>query len=285
MSDPRKGWLAALLTLSPGLGHLYVGRLRATVIVLLSEYAVVIACGWLFFTGMSGVLVAIGAFVLWRIAVAIHAWRAAQHPAQNAWRPSSGRLMVACIGLFIFNVVPGWELATAGLRSFGRTFSQRSTAMEHTLLVGEFVAARPSTPADLVRDELIVYTSAEGFPYAHRVVALGGDRVEMRDGVLLRNGSVVVEPYAWRDSTIAPVAITALSGPEGSAASNTYTWGPVVVPPHHFLVLGDNRGASLDSRFQGFLPESSVTHRPLFVYFSIDETAGIRWSRLGARLD
>ena len=67
-------------------------------------------------------------------------------------------------------------------------------------------------------------------------------------------------------------------------------WGPLLVPPHHFFVLGDNRDNSLDSRYWGFVPDSALRGTPLFVYYSFlpDSASGlawlthIRWARLGA---
>lgn len=67
-------------------------------------------------------------------------------------------------------------------------------------------------------------------------------------------------------------------------------WGPIVVPPKHFFMMGDNRYNSKDSRYWGFVPRENIRGRPMFVYYSYDTDAGlmyfraiteIRWSRLG----
>jgi signal peptidase I len=67
-------------------------------------------------------------------------------------------------------------------------------------------------------------------------------------------------------------------------------WGPIVVPPAHFFVLGDNRDNSLDSRYWGFVPDSLLRGTPWIVYYSFtpDSLARapwltrIRWGRLGS---
>jgi signal peptidase I len=65
------------------------------------------------------------------------------------------------------------------------------------------------------------------------------------------------------------------------------------VPPHQYFVLGDNRDNSLDSRYWGFLPDSMIRGRPLFVYYSyspdsvasLDWLTRIRWERWLKRIE
>jgi signal peptidase I len=53
------------------------------------------------------------------------------------------------------------------------------------------------------------------------------------------------------------------------------------VRENHFFVLGDNRDDSLDSRVWGFVPFDSIVGRAMLVYWSVDESAGMRWTRAG----
>ena len=56
--------------------------------------------------------------------------------------------------------------------------------------------------------------------------------------------------------------------------------GEVTVPTGVFFVLGDNRDASLDSRFFGFVPQANIIGRPWMVYWSYDADASkTRWDR------
>ncbi len=71
-----------------------------------------------------------------------------------------------------------------------------------------------------------------------RVVAQAGDEVEVRDGVLWRNGIKAAIDWA--------------------AEPMDYQLDPITVPPDHLLVLGDNRNASLDSHLWGPLPQRAL---------------------------
>ncbi len=78
--------------------------------------------------------------------------------------------------------------------------------------------------------------------FVKRVLALPGETVEGRLGKVYVNGKVVVEPY------LAPNVTTS-------------DFEPVVVPPGHLWVMGDNRGNSSDSRVFGPIREANVVGR------------------------
>ena len=80
-----------------------------------------------------------------------------------------------------------------------------------------------------------------------RIVAIPGDKVEVKRGKLLINDVEQAEPFTAEDAN--------------------YQFGPVVVPPENVLVLGDNRNQSLDGHIWGFLPQKNVIGRAVFVYW------------------
>lgn len=89
-----------------------------------------------------------------------------------------------------------------------------------------------------------------------RVVARPGDRVEVRDGRLWRNG----EPL----------------DPDWTAEPIDYGLAPYTVPEDHLLVLGDNRNASLDSHVWGPLPRSEVIGTAVWRYWPPQRFGPIR---------
>lgn len=88
------------------------------------------------------------------------------------------------------------------------------------------------------------------------MVGLPGERLEIKDGLVLVNGRPLNEVYP-----------TALPGSDRACASN---YGPEAVPRDSVFVLGDNRCNSEDSRFFGFVPIKNIVGRALAVYWPPD---------------
>jgi signal peptidase I len=212
---------------------------------------------------------------------------------------------------------------------FIEAFKIPTGSMEGTLLVGDFLlvnklvygAELPFTSVKLPalrnpqRGDVIVFAWPRDRTknFVKRIVGVPGDTLEMRHGNLIRNGVYQKEPYVlhtspgmdvsdeefnWqrayllgasaRSSSRSPLSVGTLE------ASTRYhptrnNWGPLVVSPRNYFVLGDNRDNSLDSRYWGLVADSLVRGQPLVVYYSynpdgdvnLDWLTRVRWKRFG----
>ncbi len=216
-----------------------------------------------------------------------------------------------------------------------------SGSMIPTLLVGDWLFVNklvygPHLPftsvtlpgyADPKRGDVVVFESpyqgdeaargADPTPtLVKRLVGLPGDTLSMRDGLLYVDGVAQRQGYATSSNYKGNPDETndlfgwqrqyALTASRFGAAPATPThdnWGPLVIPPRHYMMLGDNRYCSKDSRYWGLVPRPNLRGRPIFVYYSYrpapdDETGtgacdpdrsekalpfitDVRWARIG----
>ena len=194
-----------------------------------------------------------------------------------------------------------------------QAFRIPSPSMENTLMIGDFLfvnkalygaeipLVRKRLPAirEPERSDVIVFESPEtpGMNVVKRVIGMPGDTLMMVENRLYVNGIALDEPYASRtDPTMDPEDPRMRSwqldylvgGGGGTYRPTLKNWGPVVVPPDSFFVMGDNRDNSYDSRYWGFLGRDRIDGKPLFIYYSFDKKGllplpfltAIRWSRI-----
>lgn len=105
--------------------------------------------------------------------------------------------------------------------------------------------------------------------YVKRLVGLPGDRIEIREPALYRNGRPITGSKAFERNARKEGKYP------GYRYAGAFTAGEVVtVPEDGFLALGDNSPDSFDGRSWGFVPERDVIGRPLFIYYPVTRRWG-----------
>ncbi len=189
-------------------------------------------------------------------------------------------------------------------------FSIPSGSMIPTLLVSDYLFvskssygySRYSFPLGLIpiegrvnfkpvkRGEVIVFRKPrqEGIDYIKRAVGLPGDRIQMRNGRLYINGTIVPREYVgdytltlpdgtrkthkrYRETLPEGVAYEILEYSDEAPLDDTEEF---VVPKKHYFMMGDNRDGSQDSRVMsevGFVPVENLVGKAVRIFFSLEE--------------
>ena len=94
----------------------------------------------------------------------------------------------------------------------------------------------------------IVVVETENEPLIKRVIGLPGERVEYKDNKLYINGELVNEKFYHAQTD----------------DFSTKELGSILIPKDSYLVLGDNRTNSLDSRYYGFIKKKNMDIKNIF---------------------
>jgi signal peptidase I len=108
------------------------------------------------------------------------------------------------------------------------------------------------------RGDIVVFVFPEDpkRDFIKRLIAFGGEKVEIRDGDILIDGRPIEDPVIKN--------IYYYNKGDYGAYGDTVT-----VPEGFVYVLGDNSGSSHDSRFWGFVPQDNIVGRAEFIYWPL----------------
>lgn len=140
-------------------------------------------------------------------------------------------------------------------------FKIPTSSMWPTLMAGDriFVSKFTYRFKEPQRTDIIVFRYPEDpkRAFIKRLVAFGGEKVQIKDGDIIIDGEIV----------------TRSEGFKGHYYYNRDPFGgrgrPVKVPEQHFYVLGDNSKDSRDSRYWGFVPKKNLIGKASFIWWPL----------------
>jgi len=103
--------------------------------------------------------------------------------------------------------------------------------------------------------DIIVFEHYDGYLHVKRILGTPGDRVDYLNGDLVVNGNIIEEPYTPNEHSRNSFMFEDVCNIRGDFDDCS------VIPEGYFLVLGDNRNGSGDSREYGLIHESQIMGR------------------------
>lgn len=200
---------------------------------------------------------------------------------KQLWRDN--RSIILCLSLmFVFrSAVADWNDVPTG-------------SMQPTIQIGDRILVNkmaydvrlPFTTVSLVkradpqRGDIVIFASeAADNRLVKRVIGVPGDIVAMQHNVLSINGAQLAYTVAGLTANTTEEGSRLLTEQLGSITHTVKlapgtgghdSFNAVKVPDGHYLVLGDNRDNSADSRVIGFVPRHEIVGRAGKVLFSLD---------------
>jgi len=161
-----------------------------------------------------------------------------------------------------------------------QAFQIPTGSMEPTLLIGDFLLVNKfiyANPVLLLEKKVLPRKNIERYDivvfkypkdltkdFVKRVIALEGEKIEIKDKQVYINDQPIPEQYkVHNDSQI--YTKNDFFRYDDLIRDN---FGPVTVPTGQCFVMGDNRDNSADSRYWGFLPLDYIKGKPWVIYFS-----------------
>ena len=139
------------------------------------------------------------------------------------------------------------------------TLKEGDKIMVNKLLYGPrvpFTKFRVPSLREPKRGDIIVFIyPVDGRDFIKRLVATGGETIEIADGNILISDEPIEGP---------PEMQKIYYYNRGRYGQER---GPVIVPEDSYFVLGDNSNSSQDSRYWGFVPRENIIGRAMFIWW------------------
>ena len=284
-TKPRKPLVALLLSVCPGLGQQYAGRLLRGILAYIALIVVswLAAIAYMFEESRVLSLVLLAVPFAGAALIAVDAMNCARRQPPDyrlKWFNRGWVYAGVFIGLLVtVNPLMDYLVGKRVVRAYLATTDSMYPAVYRYDVVMINKLLRPERgdivliafgkrdkerASSVIRDQIL-----------RRVIARAGDTVEIRGRKVYLNGELLKEPYASYRETAT----------HNEYVSTDYHWGPRKVPEHAFFVLSDSRQYGFDSRIFGFVDASEINGiaKKIFWSWNFDKSQ-FQWSRTALNL-
>ena len=288
----RKPWVAVFLSLVlSGLGHIYCGSILSGILIMavMTFFGLVWSFGMLLqntpATPFHVIIWCIG--LLASVIIAIDAYRRARRTRYDYKRKDYNHWVIY-LGLLWITGVGSIGTAAMIKKNIAGAFHITGNSMAPTVMLGDRAIADKITyiQADPQRGDVVVFKNPKNrrVNYIMRIVALGGDTLEFKDGKLLINGEPLRTEFVekktihQKDKKIEGEVFWETNGDaryKVFISKEHKDFGPVTIPPYHCFVMGDNRNHSRDSRYIGTLSLGAIKGKFRSIYWPLERRASL----------
>jgi signal peptidase I len=256
--------IAAILSfLTPGLGQLYNGQILKGICFFLTLFLIpiILSLAGLQFQFYGLVVILLFSICIWLFIIG-EAFFSAKRKKEVVLKKYNKWYVYLLIILFMLGtyIIPTDFIANIANETLRfSAYKMPTGSMEPTLSIGDYLIAdfKYFKKNELQRGDLVIsqYPKDPTKVFIKRVIALEGEKIEIKDKQVYINDEVIPESYKKVHKGVNYDAIRD-------------NFGPVLVPSDHCFVLGDNRDNSTDSRDWGFLPIKNIKGKPLYIYWA-----------------
>ena len=167
-------------------------------------------------------------------------------------RPRLPVIVLGCLALLVLMCASPGVLFPAfafTLRGLVQNFRVEGRTMSPAIQSGDYllVSLKSYWLTDPRRGDIVVFKAWDSDKdFIKRVIGIPGDVIEIKKGGILIDGVALEEPYV-----------------DQATADEL---GPITLREDEYYVLGDNRGASNDSRHYGPLPRERIVGKAWIIY-------------------
>ncbi len=287
LNTHRNIYIAALLSICPGLGHLYIGQLTKSIILYITfifvAWGSAIAFMYIDLFIPSLVLLLIPPISL--LLIFADSVRCAM-PLPTTYKFTCNKHAWTYVIIFLFAVLTVNPLMDFFVgNNIVRAYFVASESMRPTVLKSDLLLINKLHGPERGDIALIHATDAKD-SYSifnilknstlRRIIAVSGDNIFIQGHKIFVNDKLAYEPYAVHE----------VSESHNVLSSDDYVWGPEIVPNGMFYVLSDSRHYTYDSRVFGFVKKEDILGIATKIFWSWDfETGKLRWTRTGMSLE